>query len=175
MEATSRVQSTGKPESEQEMMDIPLPPSDSHAAAAKQMVSAMFAAMNNPGDDAISFTMKPNEDGTVDLTATEAVIAAMTDPPKECDFCHEVPCFYLQREEEIGNYMEYLFDEENMTNKERRYKMYRYLSQLYEGFLGKHVRKELPYCLVCEVKDSFPKKEGEDYTGFKESEMEGDK
>ena len=55
-------------------------------------------------------------------------------------------------------------------NKQKRYKMYRYLSTIYEGSLGKHVRKELPRCLVSEVKDCFPNPPGEPYVGFKESE-----
>ena len=164
---------------EDEEDDKPIPKAADAAAAAKLMVGAMFDAVRSAKDGAagpISFTMSPNEDGTVELAGTNAVIAAIKKKEEnECKHCHEVPCFYLQREEEIGNYSEYLFDTEGMGNKERRFRMYRYMSQLYEGFLGKGNRKELPYCLVSEARDCFPKEKDDVYTGFKESEeQEGD-
>ena len=155
--------------------DKPIPTAADAAAASKLMMRALFDAVGSGENSAgpISFTMSPNADGTVELAGTDAVIAAIGMRKEECKYCHEVPCFYLQREEEIGNYSEYLFDMEDMGNKEKRFRMYRYMSQLYEGFLGKGNRKELPYCLVSEARDCFPKEKDDVYTGFKEATEEG--
>ena len=59
-----------------------------------------------------------------------------------------------------------LVEDEGLTNKERRFRSYRFLSNLYEGYLGRGVRRQLPKCLHDEIVDTFPKGPHEDYTGF---------
>ena len=149
---------------------------DAGQAAAK-MIEAMFKAVNDPNKEGggLSFSMAPQADGTVVVSGSSGLAVDSeeedeTEDPRYCEDCDKSPCFYFQKEEEIANYLEYLGDSD-FTNKEKRYRMYRYLSTIYEGSLGQYKRKELPRCLVAEVRDCFPKAPGEEYVGFKESEQ----
>jgi hypothetical protein len=55
------------------------------------------------------------------------------------------------------------------TNKEIRFALYSYMSKVLHGYLGKGNRRKLPDCVTREVHDSYPKKNGETYTGFRDA------
>jgi hypothetical protein len=56
--------------------------------------------------------------------------------------------------------------DDDVTNKEIRYELYHISSRFINGILGKGNRKELPLCVVGEIKDSYPASGG-NYTGFR--------
>ena len=139
------------------------------------MISVVLgAARENSMDSPVSFAMEPQADGTVILSGTENVARSVInhmigedDEEPACQYCHGTPCFWTQKQDEINFYMEILFEDEDLTNKEKRYKAYRFISSLYEGYLGRDVRKQLPQCLEGEIKDMFPKgPNDDDYVGF---------
>ena len=48
-----------------------------------------------------------------------------------------------------------------------RHALYKEAARMLWGHLGKHQRKELPLCVTGDIRDAYPKKNGEDYVGFK--------
>jgi len=54
-----------------------------------------------------------------------------------------------------------------MTSKEIRFALYRTAAIFCFGHLGRGNRKELPTCVMSEIKDAFPAPSGEGYVGFK--------
>ena len=55
---------------------------------------------------------------------------------------------------------------QGISNREIRYALYRDATTFISGYLGKGNRKELPDCVVCKIRDSYPA-EGGNYVGFK--------
>ena len=53
-------------------------------------------------------------------------------------------------------------------NNQKRKKCYRIFSQYVHGYLGKGVRKQLPSCVLENVRKLFPAEESEEYMGFKD-------
>ena len=99
-------------------------------------------------------------------------------PVKSCKHCLQVPCYLDQVDPELDSkrtlYEYLMYHGETMTgndssDKEVRFELYKVASCFCNGLLGKGNRKELPKCIVGEIKDSFPAVEGTGYTGFKEA------
>lgn len=88
-----------------------------------------------------------------------------------CKFCDDDPCVWLAKKEDMLNYDD---DEHGMMDYEdwppnnvRRRKIYRQMTLfINEGPMGKGVRKELPECVVCGCRESFP---SPTFMGFKEN------
>ena len=57
----------------------------------------------------------------------------------------------------------------NQTHRSIRYNVYRYMSRVCDGVLGKGVRRELPRCVVNEIHDTWPTSNASGYTGFRAS------
>ena len=82
-----------------------------------------------------------------------------------CPSCEQNPCFmfdYAVRMGEIAGAMK----RNNKSNREIRYKLYRYLSSQIHGHLGHGNRRALPDCLLSIVRDAFPNEDNEPYVGF---------
>jgi hypothetical protein len=79
-----------------------------------------------------------------------------------CDICGHSTCQFLQWQDELERHVDIMYPE--VTNKAKRYHMYRHMSRQLNGPLGKGKRKPLPTCLEQGIKDLFPSK---DYIGFK--------
>ena len=102
---------------------------------------------------------------------------------KECVYCGETPCFLDQTGDDTsGKTMkEFLFggkgDElynQGILNREIRFVLYRDATTFISGYLGKGNRKELPDCVVREIRGSYPA-EGGNYVGFKKGFLVEDK
>ena len=148
---------------------------------AREVIGVCIAAVREADATGAraSFGMDPQPDGSVVLFGTRDVALAvahflitndMLDDEEECQYCHGTPCFWTQRQHDINPFIDMLHDEEGITNRERRFRAYRFISRLYEGFLGRGVRRQLPQCLETEVRDCFPKRPDEDYVGFQSSD-----
>jgi hypothetical protein len=94
----------------------------------------------------------------------------MSDPmfctPRSCRYCGWVPCFMDTHYDSmmvLGTELE----EHGVEHKSIRYSLYREMALKFYGKLGSRVRKKLPTCIVGEIRDAYPKKTGEDYTGFR--------
>jgi hypothetical protein len=84
-----------------------------------------------------------------------------------CMECSSSPCIVLQ--DECSNITEIGETHEAMgkTMKDIRFTLYCYMSKVLHGYLGKGNRRKLPDCITTrEVYDSYPKKNGDVYTGF---------
>jgi hypothetical protein len=106
------------------------------------------------------------EEAPDDLTRAEN-----QDEPKEdpwlCPACNHSPCSFLQYQEELERICDIMYPE--VSNKVKRYHMYKHMTRRLHGQLAKHERKELPPCMSQGLKDLFP---SESYTGFKPSPYE---
>lgn len=89
-----------------------------------------------------------------------------------CSWCNVEPCLLDHGlYEAIETEYEYLkeCDTENvLTHKEIRFKLYRTATRWIHGHLGRGNRRELPGCVVSEIKD-LAHETGGLYTGFIES------
>jgi hypothetical protein len=96
----------------------------------------------------------------------------------ECPYCGETPCFLEQPFDDTNGSSEYtlysclmeqgeMMMESGMSNKEVRFALYRTAAIFCFGNLGHGNRKEIPQCIMTEIKDAFPAATGEPYTGFK--------
>ena len=81
-----------------------------------------------------------------------------------CLLCGKSPCLFLQWQEELERVVDIMYPE--VTNKAKRYHMYRHMSRQLHGPSGKHNRKPLPICFSNGLRDLFPSK---DYVGFQPS------
>lgn len=63
-----------------------------------------------------------------------------------CPACNNSPCQFLQYQEELERIVDCLYPE--VTNKTKRYHMYRHMSCRLHGPLGKGVRRKLPVCFT---------------------------
>ena len=93
------------------------------------------------------------------------------EPPAEdewhCPACMNSPCLFLQYQDELERHVDIMYPE--VTNKQKRYHMYRHMSRRLHGHLGKGKRKPLPECFTRGLRELFP---SEDYVGFKPSPFE---
>jgi hypothetical protein len=93
------------------------------------------------------------------------------EPPAEdewhCPVCMNSPCLFLQYQDELERHVDIMYPE--VTNKQKRYHMYRHMSRRLHGHLGKGKRKPLPECFTTGLRELFP---SEDYVGFKPSPFE---
>jgi DNA-directed RNA polymerase subunit M/transcription elongation factor TFIIS len=93
------------------------------------------------------------------------------EPPAEdewhCPVCKNSPCLFLQYQDEVERQVDIMYPE--VTNKQKRYHMYRHMSRRLHGHLGKGKRKPLPECFTRGLRELFP---SEDYVGFKPSPFE---
>ena len=96
---------------------------------------------------------------------------------KMCMDCKETPCFLEQTcsafmSSDLTLYTTLIEQgdemmKSNMTNSEIRYALYRTAALFCFGNLGAGHRKELPPCIVVEIRDAFPAASGTSYIGFK--------
>jgi len=100
--------------------------------------------------------------------------------PEKCKLCNESPCILNLSPDGVRSgrtLHEFLFEkgdsmmEQGIANIEIRYALYRDATTFINGYLGKGNRKELPACVVGEIRDSYPAKGG-NYTGFKKGFLE---
>jgi hypothetical protein len=85
-----------------------------------------------------------------------------------CSDCGYSPCVFLQEYETITAICDE-HDESECTNNQMRFKLYRYMTRILFGYLGKGERRKLPPCVIREIHDHFPKSHDEEYVGFLES------
>jgi hypothetical protein len=127
------------------------------------------------GDEDISSFKMPDLK-MPDLKQTKTDPVCEKTPPK-CKHCEQTPCILnwnsgSDLDDEMSQY-EYMMKvgddaiDSGLLAREVRCDLYRIATCFHHGHLGRGVRKELPLCVVGEIKDSFPAKGG-NYTGFKE-------
>ena len=104
-----------------------------------------------------------NPDGTV---------GAILEPPEDlCDHCNQSPCVLVENQEQFQGLLELYTSYSDMSNRQRRFKMYQEMTRLiHGGYLGKGNRKQLPQCVTDRIQDAFPNNLKEEYVGFKEAE-----
>lgn len=88
-----------------------------------------------------------------------------------CQFCNSTPCLLEQGlYEELVLAYELGLDPADMsslaTNKQVRFRLYRYAINWIHDYLGKGNRRQLPQCVQTEIRDLAPESSGI-YVGFK--------
>ena len=76
--------------------------------------------------------------------------------------CAKSPCVFLEWQEELERHVDIMYPE--VSNKAKRYHMYRHMLRKLHGHMGKGKRKRLPSCILQGLRDLFP---SEEYVGFK--------
>ena len=124
-----------------------------------------WVEQNHPG---FSIRCYDNPDGTVD--------AYLEQPPEEeeaecCERCKESPCVMVEHREQFEGLLQLNRFDENMANRQRRFKMYQEMTRLiHDGYLGKGNRKELPECVTEAIRDAFPNEDAKEaYVGFRDA------
>jgi hypothetical protein len=87
------------------------------------------------------------------------------EPPEDawfCPQCSDSPCQFLQWQEELEKCVTVMTPD--LTNKEKRYRLYCHVSRRRHGMLGKGNRRPIPSCLEQGMRDLYP---SEKYTGYK--------
>ena len=95
-------------------------------------------------------------------------INAAIEEAAPCHHCGQNPCVV---ESEYSNMMRLgtQMEEARYPKNEIRFALYRYMSSVLHGYLGAGNRKELPRCVVGEIRDGWPKEEDEEYVPYQES------
>jgi hypothetical protein len=87
------------------------------------------------------------------------------EPPEDawfCPKCSDSPCWFLQWQQEIEVCVSVMSPD--LSNKQKRYQLYRHITRRRHGMLGKGNRRPLPSCIEEGMKDLYP---SEKYTGYK--------
>ena len=84
-----------------------------------------------------------------------------------CKDCGRTPCCGDNICESLVETGEELKEEEELTNKQIRFALYRIASNAIHGRLGAGVRQPLPPCVVSDITDLYPE-ENHQCTGFRE-------
>ena len=107
--------------------------------------------------------MEKHSDGTV---------TAYLDPPEAgdfCEFCNEDPCVMVVHQDDFQGLVTLHGCNDLLDNCQRRFKLYREMTRLVNGYLGKTVRKELPKCVTDPIREHFPNDSQVPYVGFREA------
>jgi hypothetical protein len=105
--------------------------------------------------------------GDVDINGVKGGEIAMDE--HLCSDCGYSPCVFIQEYENITAICDE-HDESGYANNQMRFKLYRYMTKVLFGYLGKGQRRQLPSCVIREIHDHFPKSsDGKEYVGFHES------
>jgi hypothetical protein len=130
-----------------------------------------FMPSSNPNVMALSLDLEDDEAEAFTATATDRGDVDVV----RCKHCEHCPCVLDQMDPDMDptrNLYDHLMcrgddmKDDDVTNKEIRYELYHISSRFINGILGKGNRKELPLCVVGEIKDSYPASCG-NYTGFR--------
>ena len=106
--------------------------------------------MSSPGDEADD--MKPPARGVGSYV---------------CPGCGKAPCILLNILEGLTEHSTYLLQyHPTNTNAHSRKELYKKATQMLHGCLGKGVRRQLPACIVEEIRKWYPDKDNE-YMGYK--------
>ena len=90
-----------------------------------------------------------------------------------CQFCDREPCVFEQHKENVLADIDAwctmsLVGLKQPCNSHKRNRCYRMFSQYINGYLGRGVRRELPSCVLTNIRKVFPNESsGKGYTGFK--------
>ena len=85
-----------------------------------------------------------------------------------CEKCEFAPCIWEQYGVSIVAECQNIHAHEpTVTNSQYRKTCYQKFSRCVHGYLGKGNRRELPECVLCNIREMFPNKEDEKYMGFK--------
>jgi hypothetical protein len=93
------------------------------------------------------------------------------EPPEDrwfCPQCSESPCQFVQWQEELERIVDCM--NPDLSNKQKRYELYRHVTRRRHGTLGKGNRKPLPSCFERGMRDLYP---SEKYTGYQTAEHSG--
>ena len=83
---------------------------------------------------------------------------------RRCQYCGQNPCFVIEIYELLVETGEEL-EEEELTNKQMQFNLYRIASNSYHRRLGAGNQKRLPICVTTDIHDLYPDGKGQ-YTGF---------
>ena len=86
-----------------------------------------------------------------------------------CEFCDGSGCDRMMQKEDLDDAVRDLMMDEDLTNKQRRYSMYRDWIRFKYGSLGPGERKEVNECVRMLIITRFPPPEGTTLTGFSEA------
>ena len=89
---------------------------------------------------------------------------AIQDP---CVWCEKKPCVLKQEKDSLAEIAVY-GQSTGADMKEIRFRMYRHVTQVIHGYLGRGERRRLPKCCEEGIKDMFSD-EGEEHVGYKEA------
>ena len=96
----------------------------------------------------------------------ESVVKKRMDIMIECKGCNSVPCV-LDKDGLYDNLMTIgsSMEEEGYEPEKIRFALYQEAVRVIYGYLGKGVRKELPPCVVGDIRDAYPDPK-QNYVGF---------
>ena len=112
----------------------------------------------NPSEDSSFVACKILKDALIEAGEANA---------RRCYDCGEDVCILDQYWTEFCALADTVL-EMDKSPKESRFKMYKLMSGLLHGYLGKGCRMELPVCISDAIKHQFPEPDGK-YVGYKES------
>ena len=92
----------------------------------------------------------------------KAAAEAMRDVP--CHWCRHIPCIFKTHYETLLEKKESM-EAAGKASDEIRFVLYRYMTRIIHGRLGKGVRRQLPKCTEGGIKDFFPGTN--DFVGYK--------
>jgi hypothetical protein len=87
------------------------------------------------------------------------------EPPEDgwfCLKCPKLPCQFVQGQEELERIMDVM--NPDLSNEQKRYQFYRYVSRPCHGTLGRGNHRPFPSCIQQGMRDLYPL---EKYTGYK--------
>ena len=92
-----------------------------------------------------------------------------------CVFCHQQMCVFEKHKDcvlaEIDAWCLSLAELKQPSNRLKRNRCYRMYSQYINGYLGRGVRRELPSCVITNIRKVYPNEDSEvDFVGFKNEE-----
>ena len=105
----------------------------------------------------------------VDTVRQKEIIQAKTGnrvcPTVICRFCWKFPCYTKKWYDDMVQLGEEAEAHGLTDPKEIRYEIYAGLTRLVYGKLGAGNRKQIPYCMIAEIRDIYPAPNG-NYVGF---------
>ena len=85
----------------------------------------------------------------------------------ECPHCKQTPCCLVNGMKDllVERGLEFASDR-NLPNRSVRYRLYRCAARSFFGYLGWRNRKELPKCIIDQIRFLYPEGYAGDYTNF---------
>ena len=91
----------------------------------------------------------------------------------KCRDCGIFPCISAREYSNMLTLGEHLKDK-GMAPDGIRHRLYRFMTRVVHGYLGAGNRKELPACVLADIRDAYPNTDGTPFVGFKKAPSNDD-